>query len=81
MAARPRLHRMMMSGLPTIVLPLTPLDMMAARPRLHRMMMSGLPTIGLPLTPLDTPLTMMNVKTLAGYLAGRSTWHVMITQA
>ena len=45
------------------------------------MMMSGLPTIGLPLTPMDTLLTMMIWKTLAGYLAGRSTWQMMITQA
>ena len=62
MAARPRLHRMMMSGLPTIVLPLTPLDMMAARPRLHRRRL-------LTLLPL--------LKTLVEYSAGRWTWQVM----
>ena len=41
-----------------------PLDMMAARPRLHRRRL-------LTLMPL--------LKTLAGYLAGRSKWQVMIT--
>ena len=72
---------MMMSGLRSIGLLLTPMNMMASRPRLYRMMMSGLPTIGLLLAPLDTHLAMINGKTLAGYLAGRSTWQVMIAQA